>query len=61
MSKQELLLVIRKSLEEDRQSSPEKTFQRMVAEGLIGADGQPVQRERKLVYGNRDPEPVERK
>jgi hypothetical protein len=59
MSKQDLLLVIQQSLDEDRRT-PEETFQRMVAEGLIDADGHPVQRERKLVFGNRSPEPADR-
>ena len=62
MSKKDLLLVIQRSLEEDRRSGPEKTFQRMVAEGLINADGQPVQRERKLfVSKDRAPEPEDHK
>jgi len=62
MSKKELLLVIRRSLEEDRRSGPEQTFQRMIDEGLINADGQPAQRDRKLfVSKDRDPEPEDRK
>jgi hypothetical protein len=62
MSKKELLLVIRESLEEERRSGPEQTFQRMVEAGLINADGQPAQRERKLfVSKDRAPEPEDGK
>lgn len=55
MNKEDLLMVIRQSLEEDFRN-PEQAFQRMVAEKLIDADGQPIERERKLIYSNRPSE-----
>lgn len=52
MDKQELLSIIRQALEEDFKS-PEKTFQRMVKDGLIDSEGQPVERERRLIFSDR--------
>lgn len=56
MSKEELLKIIREGLDEDHRD-PEQAFARMVAEGLIDTEGRPIHRERKLIIGNREPEP----
>jgi hypothetical protein len=55
MDKEDLLLIIKKSLEEDR-LAPEIVFQRMIDDELIDADGKPIQRKRRLIFGDRPPE-----
>ena len=56
MSKEQLLEIIKQHLDEDR-ANPEGCFRRLVEDKLIDEDGKPVQRERRLIFGNRDPEP----